>query len=176
MGQSGVLWRRGSIKWGKVLDQEKNATGVGEAPGIFVGKYEHSLDPKKRLTIPSEWREYAGSSNSLYVLPGVDQKCLALFPAREMTQRLQALRSRSIADSQARQFARILGSQSQLVVWDSVGRIRVNDELLELAGLKEQVVLVGAIQGFELWNPDLWKAASQTGGANLGEVARYVGF
>lgn len=159
-----------------VSDQDNIAVGVSEAQGIFVGKYEHSLDLKRRLTIPSEWRDYAGTSNSLYVLPGVDQKCLALFPAREMTQRLQALRSRSIADSQARQFARILGSQSQLVVWDSVGRIRIKDELLEMAGLKEHVVLVGAIQGFELWNPDLWKTTSVAGGANLGEVARYVGF
>ncbi len=148
----------------------------GGAQGVFVGEYHHSLDPKKRLTIPSEWREQIGDPCSVYVLPGVDRKCLTVFPAREMTQRLQRLRNLSIADAKARQFARILGSQSQLAPWDSVGRIRIKDELLNFAELKDQVVLVGAIQGLELWNPGLWKEVNSTDVTNLGEAARYVDF
>jgi DNA-binding transcriptional regulator/RsmH inhibitor MraZ len=70
----------------------------------------------------------------------------------------------------------VLGSQSQLAPWDSAGRIRIKDDLLEYAQLGEQVILVGAIERFELWNPELWK---QTGGASvadLGEAARNIGF
>lgn len=150
--------------------------GLGGTQGVFVGTFIHSLDPKQRLTIPSEWRDYVGSPSSLYVLPGVEERYLTVFPAREMVQRLQRLRNLSIADARARQFARVLGSQSQLAPWDSAGRIRVKDDLLTFAGLTDQVMLVGAIEGFELWNMERWKAVRSTGAADLGEAARYVGF
>lgn len=149
---------------------------MSEAQGVFVGNFTHLLDPKKRLTIPSEWREHVGNPQSLYVLPGVVRRdFLLVFPAREMIQRLQRVRSHSIADPQASQFTRILGSQSQLAPWDTAGRIRVKDELLSSATLTEAVVLVGAIDHFELWNPELWQQVNAAG-ADLGEAARYVGF
>jgi MraZ protein len=150
--------------------------GGAQVPGVFVGNYHHCLDPKKRLTIPSEWRDYVGTPTSLYVLPGVEHKYLVVFPAREMVQRLQRIRNLSIADARARQFARILGSQSQLAPWDSQGRIRIKDELLEFAQLKDHVALVGAIEGFELWNPELWKTVGSVSHGGLADVAKYVGF
>ena len=146
------------------------------AQGVFVGTFMHSLDPKKRLTIPSEWRDQVSGPGSLYVLPGVEQKCLYVFPAREMVQRLQRIRSHSVADTRARQFARVLGSQSQLVPWDTQGRIRVKDELLDWAQIRSQVVMVGAFESFELWSPDLWKTLGSLSDTSLAEAARYVGF
>ena len=144
--------------------------------GVFVSHFTHSLDPKKRLTIPSEWRAQIGSPRSLYVLPDVHQRCLCCFPASEMMRRLDKMRHHSIADQKARQFARVLAAQSDLVSWDSQGRIRIKDELLDFAELSDQVVLVGAFDTFELWNPDTF---SQSGGMDresIQEAARYVGF
>lgn len=148
---------------------------VGE--GVFVNTYVHSLDSKRRLTIPSDWRELAGVPKRLFVLPGVNDKCLCVYPAREMTRRLERLRNLSIADAKGRQLARTLASRSDLAAWDSQGRIRVKDELLDYADIGNQAVLVGTFDGFEIWNPDLWKhmqdSVDQEG---LGEAARYVGF
>jgi MraZ protein len=160
-----------------VETSDKNGVGgPGGTQGVFVGTFVHSLDPKQRLTIPSEWRDHVGDPASLYVLPGLDEKCLTVFPAREMAQRLQKVRHMSIADAKARQFARVLGSQSQLAPWDTAGRIRIKDELMEFAGLVNQVVLVGQFEGFELWNPERWKTVNSAGVANLREAAQYVGF
>ena len=145
--------------------------------GVFVNTYSHSLDSKKRLTIPSDWRELVGAPRRLFVLPGVTVKCLCVYPAREMTRRLEKLRNLSIADEKGRQLARTLASRSDLVPWDSQGRIRIKDELLDFADLVNQVVLVGTFDGFELWSPDQWK--QQSGSMDqmgLGEAARYVGF
>ena len=147
----------------------------GLSSGVFVGSFVHLLDPKRRLTIPSEWRDISGTPGTLYVLPGIDQTCLCVFPAQELVQRLKTIRSHSIADQKARQFARVLGSQSQLLPWDSQGRIRIKDELLESAKLVNQVVLVGAFERFELWDPVLWKASGSMDRANLIDAARYVG-
>ena len=51
--------------------EDRNITGYGElaGQGVFVNTYVHSLDSKKRLTIPSDWRELAGVPKRLFVLP-----------------------------------------------------------------------------------------------------------
>ena len=144
--------------------------------GVFVSNFTHSLDPKKRLTIPSAWRAQVDSPKSLYVLPDVHQKCLCVYPAGEMVRRLEKIRTHSIADPKARQFARVLASQSDLVSWDSQGRIRIKDGLLDFAALVDQVALVGAFDSFELWNPEYLKQARGMDRISLREAARYVGF
>ena len=150
--------------------------GKAEALGIFVGNYLHSLDPKKRLTIPSDWRDQVGSPGYLFVLPGLNERCLHLFTSQEMKRRLERIRDHSITDVKARQFARVMGSKSDLIAWDSQGRIRIKDELLEYAGLTEQIHLVGVFERFELWNPERWKESATVDQGGIEEAARYVGF
>ena len=161
---------------GHEVDDESTSMEVEVgAAGVFVSNFSHSLDPKKRLTIPSEWRAQAGAPNSLYVLPDVHQRCLCVYPAAEMVHRLKRMRSHSIADRRARQFARVLASQSDLVTWDSQGRIRIKDELLVFAGLKDRVALVGAFACFELWNPEQLEASGGMDRDQLKDAAQYVG-
>ena len=144
--------------------------------GIFVGEFTHSLDPKKRLTIPSEWRAQVGSPKGLYVLRDVTEKCLCVFAASELQRRVERIRNHSMTDAKARQFTRMLGSKSELVAWDTQGRIRIKDELLDFAGLVDQVVMVGTFHSFELWNPDNWNKVSGTDRGTIHEAAQYVGF
>lgn len=141
----------------------------------FVNQYLHSLDPKKRLTIPSGWREQVGQPQALYILPSFsDETCLYVYPAAEMGKRLEKLRKISIADKKARSVARFLAARSDLVTWDSQGRIRVKDELLEFARLVNQIKIVGAFDHFELWNPELWDKADSVGPMSMSEAARYL--
>ena len=149
--------------------------GEIKGQGIFVSTFTHSLDPKRRLTIPSEWRAQV-ELNGLYVLPEISMACLCVFPAAEIKQRLQKLRQHAMADRKAREFARVIGSKSDLVVWDSQGRIRIKDELLDLAGLADQVVLVGALDRFEIWNPARYKKTCGADQTSFEDAARYVGF
>ena len=179
------------VRWGKVVycvarvhhcgakvqPGDKTDVSVEMVQGIFTGTTTHFLDPKKRLTIPSEWRDQVGVTNNLYVLPDlVGRRFLNVFTAREMVKRLQSIRNLPVADEKGRQFARLLGSQSQLVPWDSAGRIRINDALLEEAKLSDKIVLVGVFDHFELWNPDLWKESESKKVEDLREAAQYVGF
>jgi len=90
---------------------------------------------------------------------------------------MEKLHNLSIADQKGRQLARALASRSDLVPWDSQGRIRIKDALLGFASLTTQVVLVGTFDGFELWSPESWKQQEQSLDQDgLGEAARYVGF
>jgi MraZ protein len=110
------------------------------------------------------------------VLPGVQEPCLYVFPVRELARRIERIKTHSIADTRASQFARMVGSRSDLAAWDTQGRIRVKDELLDHAKLTSQVLLVGAFDRFELWNPEQWKASTTVDPASLNDAARYVGF
>ncbi len=144
--------------------------------GAFVNQYVHTLDPKRRLTIPAEWRELVGNPSRLYVLPGVHDPCLTVLPAREMMRRLSESRDRfKLSDQKARQFNRVLASRADLVTWDTAGRIRIKDTLLEYAGICVQAVLVGAFEGFELWNPERWQASGAMAQENFVDAAGYVG-
>ena len=142
---------------------------------VFVSRFTHNLDPKRRLTIPSNWRAQVGEPKSLYVLPHLHECCLSVIPASVMVDRIRKMREHSIADRKARQFARVLASQSDLVSWDAQGRIRVKDELLELAQIKERAVLVGAFDSFELWSEENFEESVGMDRASLQEAAEYVG-
>ena len=82
------------------------------AGGLIVSHFAHNLDPKKRLTIPAQWRELVGDPPSLYIMPGLkSKKCLYVYPAREMPQLLERIRKIGSGDQKAKAFARFLASR-----------------------------------------------------------------
>ena len=151
---------------------ENEISGVG----VFVGEFIHSLDSKKRLTIPSVWRVQVGTPKSLYVLPDFHSRCLNVFPAGEMARKLEKLRRQSMTDRKAMEFASVLGAASDLVPWDSQGRIRIKDKLLNFAGIKDEVVLIGALDKFQLWNPKDRPDIGEIDQKSLTEAGLYVDF
>jgi len=122
--------------------------------GMFVGDFVHSLDPKNRLTIPSVWRSQIGEPRSVYVLPDFHQQCLNVYPSGEMVRKLDALRQYSMSDESAREAFRVIGRASEVLTWDTQGRIRISDKLLGFAGLEDRVILIGALDRVELWSPE----------------------
>jgi len=143
--------------------------------GLFVGVFQHALDSKKRLTIPLEWRGQVGDPESLFVAP-IHGQCLYAMAAREMIRRLNATRGHSLVDPDLSMADRVLGSQAELLAWDSQGRIRLRDDLLEYAQLADQVVLVGAFDRMEFWNPRAWEKQRGEETGEAGDAARRLGF
>ena len=167
-----------SNKDGQVASNDIEQIVPVAAGGGFASNFLHSLDPKKRITIPAVWRDQVGQPESLYVLPGLNnEKCLYVYPAREMARRLEKFRKISIGDKKARMFARLLASRSDLIAWDSQGRIRIKDELLDGVGIVSRVKMVGAWDRFEIWSPEEWdktyKSVDQTA---MEDAVRYVDF
>ncbi len=146
--------------------------------GMFVGDYEHSLDPKKRITIPSKWRDSVGEPHQLFVFPDPNSKlCLLIYPVREVMPRLNRLRQLSIADPKAQAMSRALGANSDMLNWDSQWRIRIKDQHLAFANIEQKVVLLGAIDHFELWDPNIYKEQVKTGDlSNMAEAMTGIGF
>jgi MraZ protein len=129
-------------------------TSLGNTQAIFVGSFTHALDAKRRIIFPSSWRNLLGESNRLFAFPHKDEKCLYLYTAAEMTRRLNLLRTSRTFDSQDQRAVRSLTAGADMLVWDAQGRIRVGDNLLAHAEVKEQVVLVGTLTRIELWSAE----------------------
>ncbi len=143
---------------------------------MFVGSYTHSLDPKKRITIPSVWRSQVGEPKSLFVMPDFHECCLNVLPAGDVARRLERIRRHSLADKRVMAFTRALGADSDLVSWDTQGRVRISDKLLQFAQITEQVQLVGAMDKFQLWNPSLRTDSGLVDQQKLAEAGLYVDF
>ena len=123
----------------------------------FVGRYEHSLDSKGRLVLPSRLRP-AFEGLGGYLAKG-QEGCVALWPAERYEERLALLEARAddTDDKLARATVRLFAS-AEHVVPDVQGRIAVAHYLQEWAGLDPSRVLVrGANRIVELWNLARWE-------------------
>ena len=119
--------------------------------GVLLGRHDYALDPKKRLTIPSEWRGVMGPV--MYAMPDRKERCLNLYPKAEMDVMLEKLRQKALLDPALNVIRRKLGAVSQQLSFDSQGRIRICDRLLQFANLTTTVAMVGSVRMIELWDP-----------------------
>jgi division/cell wall cluster transcriptional repressor MraZ len=144
--------------------------------GGFVGRYDHALDPKKRFTIPSEWRKLMGDPEFVYVMPDPEKRCVNIIPAVEMESRLSKLRERALFDPALAPVLEKIGSSSEMPTLDVQGRIRISDKLLQFANLTTTVAMVGAVRTIKLWDPATLGPADKVDQAGLREALAAAGF
>ena len=158
---------------------KKVESGTEEVKGmrssVLVGRFEHALDPKKRFTIPSEWRYALGDPDYVYVMPDPIEHCLDLIPAVEMESKLEKLREKALFDPQYAAALQTIGANSDQLVLDSQGLIRVSDRLLRFANLTTTVAMLGSVRTIKLYEP---KSAppEKLDQSSLGEALKLVGF
>ena len=144
--------------------------------GYLIGKHTHSLDPKKRFTIPSEWREVLGNPKYVFVMPDRTERCLNIIPQEEMEARLAVLRQKALFDPQMAKVLRVIGANSEQLPLDVAGRIRVSDKLLRFANLKTTVAMVGAVRKIELWAPEALPPDEDVDQVSVADAMALAGF
>ncbi len=144
--------------------------------GLLVGRFDHALDPKKRFTIPAGWRELMGTPAYVYIIPDPKEMCLNLLPPAEMEGRLEKLRQRALFDKGASAALRVLGENSEQVMLDVQGRIRVRDRLLKFAKLEDKVVMIGALNRVQIWSAALLPEEETVDQAKLAEACEALQF
>ncbi len=120
---------------------------------MLIGEYKHTLDPKKRLSLPSKWRKELGKK--LVVTRGLDN-CLFVYPQNEWQKITEKIGRLPLGQADTRSFNRFFLSGAVEVEVDSVGRILVPDFLKEFAALKNSVVLAGIHDRIEIWSEKKW--------------------
>jgi MraZ protein len=124
----------------------------------FFGRYEHSLDEKGRVILPSKFRgpfEHGG------YLTQYQDGCLSLWTPDAFERQMETMQERAATGRSDRNLARLWASTSHEVEVDRQGRMAIPSHLREFAGLDGDVLVHGAIDRVELWNPAWWEQKVQ---------------
>ena len=118
---------------------------------MFMGEYNHTIDAKGRLIIPSKFREILG--DAFVVTKGLDG-CLFVYDNEEWKLFEEKLRSLPITNKEARKFVRFFLAGAAEAEVDKQGRILIPNVLREFAELIKDVVLVGVGSRIEIWGKE----------------------
>lgn len=132
---------------------------------MFMSEYNHTVDAKGRLIIPSKFREVLGEE--FVVSKGMDG-CLFVYANEDWKAFEQKLTSLPLINKEARQFARFFLAGAAQVELDKQGRILLPAGLREFAGLDKDVVLVGVGSRIEIWSKEKWE--SVTADENMDDI------
>ena len=125
---------------------------------MFMSEYNHTIDAKGRLIIPSKFREVLGEE--FVVSRGMDG-CLFVYANDDWNAFEQKLTSLPLINKEARQFARFFLAGAAPVELDKQGRILLPAKLREFAGLDKDVVLVGVGSRIEIWSKDKYETVGE---------------
>jgi MraZ protein len=123
---------------------------------LLTGTHPRTLDDKKRLALPKRVREQLNDPQTLYVTPGPDA-CLWVFTQEGLEGLAARLDQAPAADAEARVFRRLYFAQTEAVDVDRSGRVLIPERLVQFAGLKHEVVLIGVRDHLELWDGERWQ-------------------
>lgn len=120
----------------------------------FLGTHERSLDDKGRLALPVPFRSHLGDTCFATRAPGA--QCLGVWTAEDFEQTLGRLRERvRNGEASTNQLRRFAASAAELRQ-DSQGRVVIPANLREAVGLEREVMVTGAVDRVEIWDPERW--------------------
>lgn len=139
---------------------------------FYTGLFRHTLDDKGRLTIPSAWRYAHAEADTFLATPHPDGY-IAILPPAEVDKLYTKFAEQKLSDAAAQAFAARFFSRTQNFSFDKAGRVGFSEDLLKHAGIDKDVVLVGSLTKFNLYNPARWQQEeARTAGENFGDLMR----
>jgi len=121
----------------------------------YTGHFQHSLDDKNRLTIPSGWRVAHTEDDEFVALPHPDGY-IAVLPPSEVDRLYEKAAAKNLSDSEAQDVLTQLFAHAQTLRFDKQGRIGLTQELLVHADITKDAILAGSLSKFAIWSPGRW--------------------
>ena len=139
----------------------------------FRGTYDHTIDAKNRLTVPAKFRAALADGA---VLTRGSERCVELWPAQDY-EAVQggALQGLNPLAPDARELRRRLFGSAFDTELDGAGRVGLAPKLVEHAGLKRDVAIVGAGEWLEIWDRDAWASVDEDSPARIQQLTRDLG-
>ena len=158
MGHSGAQWR---------------TTDVGQGAGImFLGEYQHNLDPKGRVVLPAKFRErLAGGC----VITKGQERCLYVFPLDRWETEVERVNTLPRTDARARKLARSFFAGADLQTPDKQGRVQVPGNLRTYADLTKDLTVVGVADYVEIWDTATWNRMSTEADEYYADIEEALG-
>ena len=120
---------------------------------MFIGEYHHSLDAKGRIAIPAKYRDDFG--RTAYISKGLDG-CLNIYTKEGYQKRFDAIIALNSNKKDVREYQRSILSSSLDCDLDGQGRILINAQFAQMAGLSKECVFIGVGDHVELWSETRW--------------------
>jgi MraZ protein len=141
----------------------------------FRGTFDHTLDAKNRLTVPSRFR--ATLADGVVLAKPIDGvRCVELWvPEGYDAYSAEALHERNPARPETRQLGRFFAANSFDTELDSAGRVMLPHFLIEDAELTREVVVTGAGDHLEVWDRASWAAYNDDLSSRVPEIAASLG-
>ena len=136
---------------------------------MFMGEYNHTVDTKGRLIVPSKFREQLG--DEFVVTKGLDG-CLFVYSKNEWENIEEKFRNVPLTTKDARKFARFFFAGAASCEVDKQGRILLPVVLREYAGIEKDVVSVGVFNRVEIWDKDKWQESNSYD--DMDEIAEHM--
>lgn len=120
---------------------------------MFIGEYQHALDVKNRMIIPSKFRE--GLGLAFVITKGLDG-CLYAYTLEEWKKLEEKLKALPLTSKDARAFVRFFFSGAAEIEIDKQGRALIPQNLIEYANINKDIVSIGVSTRLEIWSKERW--------------------
>ncbi len=134
---------------------------------MFLGEYQHSLDDKGRVVMPSKFRDALKPG---CVITKGQERCLFVFPQDRWDAEVERVMALPRTNRRNRNFARSFFAGASDQTLDKQGRIGVPPSLRDYAGLDKDVTVVGVADRIELWDATQWQQLSAEADATYAEI------
>lgn len=121
---------------------------------MFMGEFQHRLDEKGRLTIPSKFREQL--NESFVITRGLDG-CIFIYCMEDWHQLEEKLATLPLGKKDARAFVRFFYAAASQESLDKQGRVKITSQLQKYASLKKECIIVGVSNRIEIWDKERWE-------------------
>lgn len=135
---------------------------------MFIGEYQHTLDTKGRIIIPSKFREDLG--DSFVITKGLDS-CLFVYSMEEWKIIQDKLKALPLTNKDARAFIRFFFSGASEVGLDKQGRVLLPSNLRKHSDLKKNAVIIGVATRIEIWAKEQWEDYNEDDNLSYDKIA-----
>lgn len=122
---------------------------------MFLGQYEHKIDPRGRVAIPARFREELKAG---LVLSQGFERCITAYPLKTWQEMAEKFAALPLTRSRSRRMSRFIFSPAFSQELDGLGRVLLPAPLRQYAEIKDIVIIVGVNTYFEIWSKDDWNA------------------
>ncbi len=138
---------------------------------MFIGEYQHNMDDKGRLAIPTKFR---ASLKKAVVTRGIDN-CLCVYTMEEWEKVAVKLAALPVGQANNRAYSRLMLAGAMDFELDAQGRAVLPEYLRKYAGLHKEVVVAGLYNRLELWDKHTWEQYKQKSEKHSEAIAEQLG-
>ncbi|MFP4352546.1 MAG: division/cell wall cluster transcriptional repressor MraZ [Puniceicoccaceae bacterium] len=146
---------------------------VAAERAFYVGEFEHALDAKGRLTIPSKWR-FLGDEADVYLALPNPGGFITVYPPKMIDRFEEQVSKISLGDPEGQKLVTQLGAMSHSFGCDKQGRINLNEKLIRHAGIGKKAILVGNFSYFSIHAAERYEAADLNDPDLMNRILRQI--